>query len=271
MNRLVHLVGVGFMLACLGTGCSKVASSGQPQVVINHYPQRIDRSVLQWDCPVFVAYRDGTIIWRKSWAPSVAALTATKSEKAALAAQKLTGLVRRLGGQTFVLTGSSDPEVTTIWAAGKSLTISGSWQNPRIYAAGDLGPGQDVERANAQEKELWQKLPSEIRDVLAEIAGFDDVAGKPWRPEKLRVTLQPPVKARGQIVPWPAQWAQSFAPVPGSQAMKSLELPGSMLDEVLRLFPSDGQARAVELAGETRYVSVRFVFPGEAAWKQTEQ
>lgn len=266
MNRLLLSLCVGLAMVSCSDASQKSAMNPQPRVVIHHYPQRVDRGVLKWDCPVFAVYRDGSLIWRKNWAASIDAFAITDGPTAADIARKFETLMARYGGRTFTLTDSSDPEVTTVWVAGKMLTILGDWRKPRIFETSDPENAESYRKANEHERELWSTLPAEVRDLLTTVIAFQDTDGKAWRPERLTLLLQPPNRTRVEPVTWPSQWPQSFTAVPGSQAMKSIDLPGEMLDELLRLLPNDGEPKAVLLNGEARYAEIRFVFPGQPAW-----
>lgn len=266
MNRLPLCLCMGLVMVSCSEASQKPAANAQPRVVIHHYPQRVDRGVLKWDCPVFAAYRDGSVIWRKNWATSVDAFAITEGPTTTEIAAKFETLMARYGGKTFTLTDSSDPEVTTVWSAGKMLTILGDWRKPRLLKTSDSENADSYRQGNEHERKLWSTLPAEVRALLTAVISFEDKDGKAWRPEKLSLLLQPPNRIRVEPVAWPMQWPQSFAVVPGSQAMKSIELPGGMLDELLQLLPTDGEPKAVLLNGEARYAEIRFVFPGQSAW-----
>lgn len=266
MNRLLLCLSVGLVMASCSDASLESAANSQPRVVIHHYPKRADRGVIKWDCPVFAAYGDGSAIWRRNWAVSIDAFATTEGQASMEIARKVEALMARYGGKTFTLTDSSDPEVTTVWFAGKMLTIFGDWRKPRILETSDPENADSYREANEHERRLWSTLPAEVRDLLTTVITFEDKNGKAWRPERLTLLLQPPNRTRAEPVAWPAQWPQSFAAVPGSQAMKSIELPGEMLGELLQLLPNDGEPKAVLLNGEARYAEIRFVFPGQSAW-----
>ena len=271
MNRmLLHLL-VGLVVTSHLVASQEPVANAQPRVVIRHFPQSIDRGVLKWDCPVFAAYTDGVVIWRKGWAASVGAFSETQSQMAEETVRKLEAMAAHYGEKTFVLTASSDPEVTTVWSSGKTLTILGDWRKPSLLEAVDPKDAENHNWTNENEQKLWSTLPAEIRDALATAAIFDDKDGKAWRPEKISLLLQPPNRTRVEPAAWPAQWPQSFTGVPGSQAMKWIELPGSMLDELLELLPPDGQPKAVLLGNEARYAEIRFVFPRQDVWGQPKR
>lgn len=262
MNRfylLLCVCVVAFQWRCFGSPHGDLVSP----VFLYYHPQKVDRGVVKWDCPAFAAYPDGMVIWRKNWAPSVQALTAVRRQAAPEPAYKLQLLINRYGNKTFKLTASSDPEVTTIIESGKVLTILGDWRKPRLLTSNDSDDTAMINEVNSREKALWSTLPDELREALTQVADFADAGAEPWRPEKLSITLQGPSRPRGEIIPWPVEWPQSFLALKGSKTMKHQELPGNMLDEVLRLLPPDGQPRAIRIWGEARYVELRFVFPGE--------
>lgn len=242
------------------------ATVAQPRIVIHYYPRHHDRGVLKWDCPVFAAYSDGSVIWRKHWAASLEAFTITDGQFVAERVQAFEAALERFVGRTFKLTDSSDQEFTTVWIAGKTLTIIGNWRKPDLLGAVGLETPDSYRKANEHEQELWATLPARIRETLARIDEFDDVEGRSWHPDKVNVLLQPPSETRIIPVVWPSQLSQSFALLPGSREMESIELPWNMLGELLRLLPNDGEPKAVTLNGKTRYVEIRFVFPGQSTW-----
>jgi hypothetical protein len=266
MNRITFYIYFGlavfafFVPAFAG---DELGGCKQPRVIVHEYSMGDAPGVLKWDCPVFAAYVDGTVIWRKGWRPSLVALASTDIQHAEKLVQKVESIVSSYAGKTFVLTESSEPEMTTVWAGGRSLTILGDWRKPRLLEAAMYDDGKRIALANEHERKLWATLPSEVRTILAMLRDFDAVDGRAWRPERLVLLLQPPSKVHTKSIQWPAQWPQSFTLVPGSQTMKWIELPGSMLDELLESIPDDGQPKAILLGGEDRYAELRLVFPGD--------
>lgn len=234
------------------------------RVVIYQYRDRENGGTYVWNCPVFAAYADKTVLWRKAWAPSVDAFAKTNSQMAEETVRKVETMVAQYAGRTFILTGSSDPDCyTTLWSSGMVMGIVGDWRKPHRFHRYNNDPksAADEELINEYEKKRWSALPSDIRDMLVTIEAFDDVDGKSWRPEKLELWLQTPNHPRGDALVWPAQWPQTFTKGPKNSGGESIELPGSMLEEVLHLFPADGESAIVVLRGESRYLRARFIFP----------
>ncbi len=241
---------------------SVMLSAGQPKpvLIIKNDSDQSYRGVLDWDCPVFSAYSDGVVIWRKGWACSVSAFSISHNNKAELIVNQFTELAGAYGGKVFALTSSSDPEETAIWCGGKSIVIKGDWRKPHVLKSDNPEIAAEYVQLNENERKLWSALPAKIRDALTEVAAFDDVDAKRWQPEKVVVTLEP--GGLGDPVAWPSSWPQNFVFVPGSQIMKRVELPGSMLDQLLDLLTINGrQPRTVLLAGERRYGRISFLFP----------
>lgn len=238
-------------------------NGSKPRVVIYHYPARGCQGFVKWDCPVFAAYGDGTVIWRRGWLASLEALAITQNQSTEMIIQKAETSVATYSGRTFVLTGSSDPDETTLWANGQTLTILGDWQKARVLEVVEGGnDAESITRTNAQEHKLWASLPAEVRMILASLKEFDAPGRSTWHPKQLMLLLQPPIITHRDKIVWPAEWPQTFAPAPNNTAMKQIELPGRMLDEVLAKIPNDGESKAILLGDEIRYAELRLVFPG---------
>lgn len=265
MKRLISSIGLVLAFSVMPAGCKEHYQGTQPRVTVHYHSTGDSRGFLEWDSPVFASYADGTVIWRKGWRPSLAALAVTDIQHAEEMEEKVESMMARYSGKTFTLTGSSDPEMTTVRLKGKTLTILGDWRKPRVVHAETADEPNRVAETNEREQKLWSTLPSEVREALSELEGFDVADSRPWRPERLVLLLQPPIKTRNPSIAWPAGWPQSFVPVPGSRTMKWIELPGMMLEEVLKTFPDDGQPPIISVGGETRYAELRLVFPGEGA------
>lgn len=269
MKRLLlYLFCVSLEICSVAVASSQPILGDQPDVVIYHHSQQKNRGVLKWDCPVFAAYENGVVIWRKEWADSLEAFTRSDRNLGIETVTKLNVLVSRYGGTFFKLTDASDSEVTTLWSAGKVVTIHGNWRTPRVIESRDASDAERIRLTNEHEKKLWETLPADVREELLKVAAFNDPDGKPWRPEKLRLLLQPPNRVGVDPVQWPSQWSQIFTPVPGSRYMKSIELPGDMLGELLKLLPADGRPKTILIGGALRYIEIHFVFPGEVAWSK---
>lgn len=240
-------------------------TESKPVLIIDYYPNRLDRGVIDWDCPAFAAYSDGRIIWRRGWARVVDALAMAQDEKGNQDVQKLGALVTAYDGKAFILTASSDPEGTTIWYLGKTLRIVGDWRKPLTLETELPENKARVASVNEAEKKLWSSLPVEIRTALADIEAFDSAKAQSWRPANLVVTLAP--GGRGEPMKWPENWPHSFVSEPGRPEFIQAELPGSMLDELLSKLAQDGWPRAVMFDGKQMYAKIRLIFPGERAWK----
>ena len=261
---------LGFFLAANLSASERLLLNAAPRVVIHHFAQRVDRGILKWDCPVFAAYNDNTIIWRKDWAAAIDAFSTVESDETSEITRKFETALDRYGGGIFRLTDSSDPEITTVWASGKMLTIMGDWRAPRVEAAPNAEYTELYRKANEHEKSLWLTLPFEIRDILKYAFAFSERSGKDWRPQKLNLLLQPPNRVRVNPTAWPLQWPHAFVVVADTPRVKYVELPGEMLDELLLLLPNDGEPKAVLLNGEARYAELRFVFPGQNLWGRAD-
>lgn len=267
MKRTFFLPWVVAVLAsCSLVSVNLMGGSLEPRMVINHYPQRTNRGVLEWDCPVFASYKNGTVIWRRHWAQSIDALVTVKSATADSLVKRLGALVAAYDGKTFRLTASSDPEGTTIWYLGKRVEIVGPWEKPHTIELSDAGQAAAV---NESERKLWATFPQDMRDALAAVAAFDEAGSSAWRPEELDVTLMAAGKALGDAVAWPDQWPRAFEDVPGNPGLTRAKLPGAMLDELLGVLSKDGKPRPVLFGAERKYARIAIVFPGEAAWRQS--
>lgn len=256
------------MLLLLAVGCvGGVTLAGkefEPQLVINNYPQITNRGVLEWDCPVFAAYKNGVVIWRRDWAQSVDALTTVKTNRAEPLVKWFGKLVAAYGGKTFTLTAGSDPETTVIWCQGKKIEILGSWRKPRTVELNDHAQAAAI---NETERKLWAVLPRDIHDALTAITDFDVEGSDPWRPSELNVTLLPAGKALGEAASWPTQWPHRFENDPNNPGLIHAKLPGSMLAELLGVLSDGRQPKAIVVNGERKYAKISIAFPGEAIWR----
>lgn len=237
-----------------------------PILVINHYPNQIDRGVVEWDCPVFAAYSDGTTIFRKGWARSVDALVTTHNENVAPLVRKFKGLGAQYGGRVFTLTSSSDPEITTIWCEGKVIRIEGDWRRPHVVTTGNTEDEAAYASTNREEQQKWSQLPVELREALLRLSSFEDATAEPWRPAKLVVTLAP--GGLGEPVEWPADWPRNFVSVPAQPGIIQAEFPGDMLESLRNLLVKDNHLRAVRFAGKRMYGRIGILFPQESVWTQ---
>jgi hypothetical protein len=246
------------------------AQEGRPVLVVSHYAESNSRGFLKWDCPVFAAYADGSIIWRKEWRCSLAALARTTDPHAQELVKRALATVGHYSGRRFVLTNSSDPDITTLSSGDATVTILGDWMKPRVIDNEIEGDTPDLEKVNQREKALWDALPNEVRLVLSELRSFDALSYTLWRPVRLNVLLQPPIKTDLKAIAWPSSWPQSFGPVRGSSHMKTIDLPGGMLDEILALVPDDQAPKIIRVGEEARYGELRLIFPGEESERRNE-
>lgn len=266
-DRFLLALCIGLMLSLVSCDAKEPDAGTRPRVVIHHYPQKEDHGVIKWDCPVFVGYDDGTVIWRKGWAPSISAFTITSAaQKVGEITRTFDLLMRRYADKTFTLTESSDPEITTVWVSGKKLTILGDWKLKRTINTPGPETLERTRHPDDRERTLWATLPVEIREMLTTVADFDDPKGEPWKPRKLEVQLQPPYPMRVEPIPWPAGWPQTFHVVPGTTDVLSIEFPGTMLEELLQVLPNDEEPKAVRISGKARYAEIRFILPNQTAW-----
>lgn len=241
-------------------GC-KVLAKPRPEIIVDSSMGVHDKTFVWWDCPVFVSYSDGKVIWRKRWEQSLNAFSTTDAPHASIITEKIRAIVTQFEGKTFIVTGSTNPERTVIWSDGKKITVWGNWDNPRSY---EPVPADGLhERLNENERMLLASLPSEIRSVLRELRAFSPTVAKPWRPERLSLVLQQPLRSYSGGIEWPADWPHSFSPAAIFESGLQIELPGSILQDLSRLAPFDGPAKVFRLRGEARYANLRFLFPDE--------
>lgn len=261
------LSSIAFRLIGVSAGQEKAKDNN---LFIYHSSREERYGFIIWDCPVFAAYADGTIIWRKAWSPSLAALSVTDVAHGKAVIERIETMMSHYGGKTFFVTKSSDQPTTTIQWHGKPLTIVGDWEKPLVYHATEatVEEAKSAARMNRAEQELWSALPAEIRQVLFEVQGFDVADAKHWQPERLLFQLEPPINTDKLAIEWPSRWTQTFARV--GRSTRFLVLPGAMLEELLNTFPDDGEPKLVRLGGETSYAELRVIVPGDpnVAWTE---
>ena len=234
----------------------------QPRVIVYSYPTGRFEGIINWSCPAFAAYWDGRIIWRKGWENSVAALFQTKNKAADVIVKKIESVVTEYSGKTFTLTASSDPIETELWTNGKRLRILGDWQKPVMLKAYSQEQEDVIAQTNDDERKLWLSLPNEIRQLLISLVEYDSPDKIKWRPEKIIVSLQAPIKTTELTIAWPDGWPRKFISESNSIYGKGTVISGAMLDIILEKFPDDGRPRAISLDGEVRFPSIRLIFPG---------
>lgn len=259
------LLKLGVVLPLLAA--TLVGTEPRPILVINHYPNRIDRGVLDWDCPVFAAYSDGTTIWRRDWNRSLDAFATSCGKSSDHLVKRFRELTALYGGKIFTLTSSSDPDGTTIWCEGKVISIEGDWKKPRVLTTGNPEYAAAFALATQEEERLWAKLPPKLREALLELSSFNDPTAKSWRPTKLAVTLVP--GGLGEPVEWPADWPRNFIPVPEQPGIVQAAFPGDMLEPLLNLLAKDSQPRAVLVSGKRMYGRIGFLFPQQSMWTES--
>src|SRR5689334_13679674 len=115
MLRLFLGICLGFVISCRSQTSAEFPRSEGPRLVIHHYPRSSDHGAVIWDCPVYAAYGDGTIIWRRGWRNSIDAFAIAKSDESLKDVRAIETTLEEFLGKTFTLTSSSDPEITTIW------------------------------------------------------------------------------------------------------------------------------------------------------------
>jgi hypothetical protein len=202
--------------------------------------------VIGSDSPRFALYDDGLVIFRSK--------TGFKSVK--LSGAEMSALVSRIAPEKLaplarlyrVSQVTDQPLVMlAVFDQGKRSVI-------RIYG-----------RPSTQDAAAM--LPTPVVAAYQQLMAFDHPRARDWLPEKIEVMIWPYDYAPDTPIVWPADWPGIDDPATVKRGYGySLYVPSSRYSSLTAFLRSRKQKGAIVIGGRKWSASMRYPFPGEAAW-----
>jgi hypothetical protein len=219
--------------------------------------------VIGSDSPTFALYDDGTVLYLRDKPTPKEPFHTRKVADAKQKAEALLSFDASKMKSRYDLSAWTDQVTTVIWTPTKKITIYGGWRKAHATSTdSDLRLKAMAER----EKNMWESLPSEIREALLRVDRERAIVGTAWLPTKIEVMFWPYEYAPEESIVWPKEWPGLAATDSRKRGEDSFSvfLPTEKLSE-LRTFLKKGKPRgAVLIDGKKMAESHRLPFPGEA-------
>lgn len=217
---------------------------------------------------VFTVYSDGTVICRSLPENPAAPFHRCDVPNAALFVRELLGPDYLRQSEKITLSDATDQTVTTLWTPERSVEIYGRWREPdKSWGPPDEWTTADKE-FNERMNDRWDSALAGIRPALQRIDDLRKGQGPNWLPAKIEVCFSDYEHSWDEPIEWPPEWPGLYSDTSKKHDAYSYSVfvPSADFAKLNAFLDTRRERGAVMIDLNRMAPSVRFPFPGEAAW-----